>query len=233
MRHILLTRYNIRTQFAANVDPLDPDWLDHRSKLFRRFCLPSIERQTEQDFDWFIFFHPETPPQHYLYLEGVASIILAERKGAALRLVRESLSEGPLLSTRIDTDDAVAPHFMAAVRERADNCGDRQATLINFPNGAVLNLEFGVIRRRLWPKGPFLSLLDFNSDPQTVRIVIDFNHETIFDDLPHQAIVTEAPVWLRVLHERNSYQDWSYARGAEIDSSEARAIFPCLNRSDC
>jgi hypothetical protein len=62
VHQLLLTRFNIRTSGVGYTEDQPPEWLDERIGLFARYCAPSINAQTQEDFDWIVFCDPRTPP---------------------------------------------------------------------------------------------------------------------------------------------------------------------------
>src|ERR1700730_13355201 len=51
-RHLILTRFNVK---IPEYDSPGTEWLEHRFGLFERFCLPSLQNQSNLDFDWLLF----------------------------------------------------------------------------------------------------------------------------------------------------------------------------------
>ena len=41
----------------------DEEYLQHRVEMFERFTIPSIESQSNQNFDWWVLIHPDTSPE--------------------------------------------------------------------------------------------------------------------------------------------------------------------------
>jgi hypothetical protein len=69
--HFIITLFSFRGQKAFKklywpglnftVNPLKPDFIEHRLKLFQMTCLPGILSQTSQDFNWIIVIDKELP----------------------------------------------------------------------------------------------------------------------------------------------------------------------------
>ena len=63
IEHFILTRFNVTSQFTENVPQIDihsEEYLEKRFSLFRKFCFPSVSRQTG-NFKWLVFFSKYTP----------------------------------------------------------------------------------------------------------------------------------------------------------------------------
>jgi hypothetical protein len=100
-----------------------------------------------------------------------------------------------LLTTRLDTDDAVAKEFLSTVREAA---GTTEAGAINLLHGA--QLAGSKVYLRSDPANAFISLVEEASeDPLTV--FVDEHHR-----LGHHGPVVQVrtePLWLQVIHDAN------------------------------
>ena len=60
MKHIILTRFNL--QYEADSHPgIEENWLATRMQLFEHYCLPSVQKQTVQDFIWVLLCDCDTP----------------------------------------------------------------------------------------------------------------------------------------------------------------------------
>ena len=61
--HFIITRFNLRIwqQDKNNIPTHTSEWLEHRFELFEKYCLPSVENQTNKNFIWLCMFDKETP----------------------------------------------------------------------------------------------------------------------------------------------------------------------------
>ena len=62
-KHIILTRFNLQFELGNDIY-IQPSWLDERFRLFKRYCLPSIVGQTNQNFTWVILSSEQTPTKY-------------------------------------------------------------------------------------------------------------------------------------------------------------------------
>jgi hypothetical protein len=122
MQHLLLTRFNVHAFPRRGLPTLE--WLQHRLRLFERFCFPSIEKQTEQRFTWLIFVHPDTDRPVIRRLVRLQQrrffeIVATERcdqaflSSAACSYVNNGEC---LISTRFDNDDALHSDYIRRVQ---------------------------------------------------------------------------------------------------------------------
>ena len=121
-KHFILTRFNLdiynpNGPYASTVgnDPIV--WMNHRIKLFEKYCLPSVQTQSCKDFTWIIAFDPETDPaviSKYDYLDNVE--ICYEQPHEYLR--KKQPEAEWVITTRIDNDDRMHPNFVKRIQER-------------------------------------------------------------------------------------------------------------------
>lgn len=200
--HFVLTRFN--PALPGDARGLDPDWLSHRMQLFERVCIPSLVRQTCQDFTWLVFCDRRTPPVTSLRLRALArdghfEVVWCDGafddRTAAVAVEERVSDVTHVLTTRLDNDDALAPDFVANLQQRLvphDRC------FVNFPYG--LQLAGGQTYARVYLGSPFLSLLEATGGP--VRTVYSTDH---WRPRQHRAqqVWTRDPAWLQVVHGRN------------------------------
>lgn len=68
MKHYLITEWN--------VDMLDMEWLLERQKLFEKFTLPSVQAQTNKDFEWILVSDSRTPDEFKKVLDSYPATVL-------------------------------------------------------------------------------------------------------------------------------------------------------------
>ncbi|WP_031535728.1 MULTISPECIES: glycosyltransferase [unclassified Bacteroides] len=63
--HYIITRFNLRLfpkgTNGKSLNNIDEDYLSKRLDLFERYCYPSIRKQTNQNFKWFLLMDIDTP----------------------------------------------------------------------------------------------------------------------------------------------------------------------------
>jgi hypothetical protein len=119
--HVLLTRFNLPSAGAESLVRARDGWLRARIELFRRFCLPSVLRQTRQDFKWIIYLDPQSPDWLVRVMDDhsrrgtFAPIYRAEVGRSELLEDLRSVSGAnhrELLTTNLDNDDGIAADFV-------------------------------------------------------------------------------------------------------------------------
>jgi hypothetical protein len=215
--HIVLTRFNVAIDYASTVKGLDTAWLRKRLKLFDRYCVRSVAKQRNAEFEWFVFCNADSPtwfkqameeygrPLRVVYVRGVATDQVIAQK------VRESgcVASPYLITTRIDNDDAMASGHLSIVQEAFQN---QEREFITFPFG--LQLYRGHLYNTYYPYNPFLSLIE--------RVRTDGSFTTVLC-VPHPEVCSAGrvrrlwspPQWLQVLHTDNvgnTLQGWPCAK---------------------
>ena len=135
--HFVITRFNIRINDALQnvsgptvrkpVDPLNPDWLDIRFRVFEFTCLPSVVGQGKQNFAWIILVDNRTPVRERDRLRALTA-------GKKKTFIHDFDPENDLatldwlmpygiddadyvITTNLDNDDALPDRFVAALHD--------------------------------------------------------------------------------------------------------------------
>ncbi|MBW2647921.1 MAG: hypothetical protein JRE23_17460 [Deltaproteobacteria bacterium] len=131
MKHCLVTPWNI--------DNVDPEWLTERQVLFEKFCLPSVQSQTDKNFEWILVADARTPDTFKEVIEAYPATVLygdfenlpVPKKGverpknrfhralqlevataAPLKKYLEAKDVDYIITTRLDSDDAISTNHI-------------------------------------------------------------------------------------------------------------------------
>lgn len=119
VRQVVVTFFNRRLDDVFN-KALDESWLHARWDLFQKFTVPSLLKQTVQNFDWVLLFHERSPEWLRVAVRKLnlsCRVHLSFDRGPIHGLATaESLEKDVFLVTRLDSDDAF--HAMALERIR-------------------------------------------------------------------------------------------------------------------
>ncbi len=190
MKHILMTRFNVVVAEGAQAP--DEMWLRDRLRWFEAFTVPSVMAQTVQPDSWIIFCDAESPDwlvdrmPHSATVWRVQGIFTPTVAAEAVSDV-----EGPIITTRLDNDDAIATDYLEAVQRESPVEG-----FVNFPHG--LQLAGERLYRRSDPSNAFIS----RAERQPVGTVFAVPHRSIIELYSVRQVKT-APMWLQVIHGRN------------------------------
>jgi len=200
--HILLTRFNVR---FVGCEPPEDDWLRYRWGFFRDALASSVERQTVRRFQWLVFFDIDTPTwlrqEIDVLSEGLftARFVASWSTRVAQHAVAEISSSPYLITTRIDSDDAIATQFIADIQSHFD----RQASLyVNLMCGVQVE-RTGELYRYDEPSGPFISYIERRvgvEPPRTVFYSLRHGVSRTFADVLN---VVGPPRWMQVIHGSN------------------------------
>lgn len=126
--HYIITRFNMPWVKEETDKPkgLDPQYLRERFELFDEYTVPSMKRQTCQNFKWLVFFDKRTPAeflnkiQSYRELDFYEDVLV--EPGFSLKEYIDDLkreSTGLFISSRVDNDDAVLSDYVEVIQKKA------------------------------------------------------------------------------------------------------------------
>jgi hypothetical protein len=220
--HLLLTKYNSRISDDPAFRPgLEERWLGERLELFAKWPLPSIRRQSAPPDGWLLFLDADTPPSHLQALRELvgkdAELVLSDERLTGARIgeiINDRLPPEPsvLLTTRLDSDDALAASHLQRVQANASFRG-----FLNPASGLQL---VGERVLRSWDhSSPFLTRIEERAGDRPPMSVLAVEHRKAHTVAPVRQL-GGPPAWLQVIHGGNRANvacgiPWSRRRGAE------------------
>jgi hypothetical protein len=223
--HVLLTRFNLPSPGAERVIRAKEGWLRDRIALFELYCLPSVRAQTNQGFDWIIYFDPESPEWLKRRIQNHAD------DGAYVAIFRTCVSKADLIAditrvtggqgkrlitTNVDNDDGLAIDFverLQAVRPPQDRTAVYLARGL-IKSGSRLYL-------RLDRHNAFGSVVENWTSPSTCWS----DWHTMLGKSMHVLELQGEPGWLQVIHGANVS---NRVRGRLVSPSGYVRLFPGL-----
>ncbi len=203
--HFVITRFGVR--WRQEDPPPDDDWLRYRLGLFEAVCLPSVLSQTGAEFRWLLLID-----------DGCRSPWLEEAlaglgEGRAFEVVwmdtlfwsgidtvvTERASAPHVITTRLDSDDAIARDYLSRVQATFD----RQDRLyVNFQRGLQFERD-GALYSYFYPANAFLSFIERRTPGEPVRTV--FSSPAHPDAAKYGDVlqVSAPPCWIIVVHGAN------------------------------
>ena len=205
---MLLTRFNLARspelrrppEWVPNVH-LDRRWLEGRVELFERVCAPSVHAQTACGFLWIVLVDPHSPDWLLERLREIApDVDLASASGFRAEddfrdAVRARLGDGVWLTSRVDSDDALARDFMERAQQHATD------GYLAFPEGAVLDLRIGHVSAKRDEENAFLTRQAYGATVLEVA-----------NNLAQPLLVDGPAAWLQVVHGGNVWNWFSDER---------------------
>ncbi|NQX29475.1 hypothetical protein HQQ81_19180 [Microbacteriaceae bacterium VKM Ac-2854] len=200
--HVILTRFSVRFEGSA---PHDDAWLAYRWAFFCDALAASAQRQTVREFEWLVFFDIDTPAWLREQIDSVGAGLFTPRYVStwSSAVVQESVAElagAPyLITTRIDSDDAIATRFVEDIQAQFD----AQASLyVNLLCGVQIE-RTGELYRYDEPSGAFISYIEKRIEgelPRTVFFNSGHGYSRLFADILN---VVGPPRWMQIIHGSN------------------------------
>lgn len=226
MKHFVLTRLNVEIPWMNN-----PAWdnraFERRLRMFERFCVPSMAGQANSDYEWIVFVSPLTPDVYKNRISALAArgngIIAWIRRYDVPEInawLKQRLhGEQRVLTTRLDSDDALSFEHTALVREIAKQVTQGR-TFINWRNGLAWhkNSHFAT-------KCSYSAFFSVVEDSDDITTGYAYDHRTI--DTKHGTIqIDRGPGWLQTLHDQNCYSRPATKFLKMVSHEYARKFFP-------
>jgi hypothetical protein len=176
--------------------------MDHRLRLFERFCFPSIESQTEQNFTWLVFLHPRTDRsdirrlarlQNRRFFE-MAFTEQCDKQYLSSIACSYADADDLLITTRFDNDDALHSDYMRRVQKTLAGTSIRW---LNFDQG--LRMDYKGVYTSHHRSNAFLSRIE--RVPDVITALTPRHSDIRKTELVEH--VRDFRGWLQVVHGRN------------------------------
>ena len=204
--HYLLTRFS--AAFAPGV-PAQEEWLRYRLGFFVDACWTSVRSQQGADFTWLVLLDDRCPDDFRADVEALAegtfTPVWSREQWSPSIFGRAIAEHSPvdtarpwLLTTRLDSDDAIARDFMASVqREFTPTHG----LFVDFPRGIQIDRS-GATYRYDQLSSPFLTLVERRRPDALPSTVYAARHARARQWGPVRE-VSAPPMWVQVIHGSN------------------------------
>ncbi|PTL73693.1 hypothetical protein C1I63_13155 [Rathayibacter caricis DSM 15933] len=223
LEHVVLTRFSV--VFTAGQPTPEDAWLRYRLGFFRDATVASLRSQTSTGSSWLVFLDDRAPDwlrseMAELSSDGLFDAVYVRGPFSA-EVVRAEIVQrvdpaAALLTTRLDSDDALGRRFVETVRREASaalvqGVGEDGLSL-NCTRGLQIDRS-GAVFRYDYASNPFISLLEPPRGALGPRTVLqDGRHSSSRLHAPVRSIRAE-PLWLQVVHGSNLMND---IRGVRI-----------------
>lgn len=225
--HYVLTRFAVRCSASQGQirpgGPLSPEWVQRRLDLFRRYCLPSLQAQTVQDWTWRLYVHDGFDPA------DAQALLEMDRRIVVTADPQSPLTPGEtsdlILSTRVDSDDGLAPGLLERARQVASRLDvSQRPAVIQFGSGYYVHHQQ---RRAYLGRGrAFLTMVEQTAEPLGVFCQ---SCDTITNRFP--TVREKAPAWIRVIHGGNLLNRFQPKASQRLLPLRALSEFPFLGRA--
>ncbi len=207
--HYLLTRFS--AAFSAGV-PAQEEWLRYRLGFFVDACWSSVRSQRGADFTWLVLFDDRCSDDFRADVEALAegtfTPVWSREQwtpsifGRAIEEHRGAEAPGSaapwLLTTRLDSDDAIARDFLAAVQREFT---PTEGLFLDFPRGIQIDRS-GATYLYDQLSSPFLTLIERRRPDSPVSTVYAARHARARQWGPVRE-VSAPPMWVQVIHGSN------------------------------
>jgi len=224
--HFFLTKFNVRS-FPDLKPGCDPAWLDRRFKLFDQYCFPSMLNQSNQNFQWLVFFDIDTPEDFKQKIAEYVSkwpnfvpvyldcpLPYGQFPDDVRAVVRQYIPEDCeyLITTWLDNDDAIHKDYVQMIQ---DNFSEQEGETINFFFG--YQLADGKLYFDFELANHFISLVE-KYNPESFNTCLCRPHKELYEVCTSAKKVFCKPVWIEVVHGSN-YMN-VYRRGFRVPTGK-------------
>lgn len=137
MTHLVQTRFAVQsplTERPVGQHPaLSPEWVERRFQLLR-FTQASLNAQSCQDFRWIIYVHPGFAQLDRLWAFDTKIEVVEDNDGGV-----PAVREGWLITTRLDSDDALHPSAIALLQQYLDASNKPDVFTVELSHGHVVD----------------------------------------------------------------------------------------------
>lgn len=247
--HYISTRFNVPTKIWGNTreghKPLTEQWLSDRFILFMNYCLPSFKIQTNQNFQWLVYFDKKTPQK---YIETIESIKKTyknfqpifvddhEEMFENFKMIAASHDKDFVITTDVDNDDMIHKDFVKTIQE-----------LYQPKHNLAIDLKLGLqltktskntafLQYLFYTGSPFISLVEEKNNAKTVM----HQSHTLYRTNEHFVYYEKEPRYIQFIHENNlvnstspnmkrlgkiDYDDYGTTKENQLIISQSQAFF--------
>jgi hypothetical protein len=201
--HVLLTRFS--AVLAPGAQPAGEEWLRYRLGFFYDATYPSVESQTVRDFEWLVLFDDRCSDEFREDIESIADGVFTpvwthdQFRRDTFAEPAAAVGDAPfLITTRIDSDDAMAVDFMATVQAQF---AGQERLFVSITRGVQIDRS-GAVYLSDQLSNPFLSLIERREPGRLPDTVYVAKHARARAHGPIREV--RAPVmWAQVVHDLN------------------------------
>lgn len=237
--HFLITQFNL-LQFPLGKELKKGEewlsWTRERVKIFREYCLPSLDNQTCKDFTWLIYFDIKTPDEFQYLIDELKKrdyikICFSEGNDGFMAdhisdIKNLSKDSEWIISSRIDNDDIFHKDAIKVIQEAFHPIDEY---MISLTSGYTLNLQTLQMGHYYYPECPFISIIE-KCEKEELKSIFYKSHShwdqlklRIFDEIVKKdkktTFIIDQPYWIQLVHGKN------------VSNSEKRGL-PVVRQKD-
>lgn len=202
VEHLLLTRLSVRLDDQARTPP--DAWLRGRLDLFGDVCAPSVIGQVVPFDRWLLFVDQGTPDW---FVDACRALVTVPHEvvrmsevwspAAVARVVAARSTADFLITSRLDSDDALARTYAQTVRSRF---ALQPYAFINLLNGAQWSRSG--LATYSHPSNAFVSCIEKVGADGPRTVFVDW-HDRVGRLAPLEQVRGTPPMWMQGVHEGN------------------------------
>jgi glycosyltransferase involved in cell wall biosynthesis len=205
-KHFIITQFNVKFRWSGwnkVCDVPDSNWLHYRLEIFKKYTYPSIVNQTNQNFEWLVFFDDSTDRSLLSSFKRITPIFLKnydrwtpEHVSAAIKS-KTSNEDKWIITSILDCDDVYHPNMIKRVQENFKP----EEFIIDFKDGININIinKKATIFKYKCPS-PYLSLVEENKNNlKTCKYVQHPGMGKYFKEFS----ISNELMWAMVVHGNN------------------------------
>lgn len=238
--HFLITQFNLLSFPLGEEIEHGEKWLNWTRKripLFKQYCLPSLDNQTNKNFTWLIYFDSQTPDEFKGLIKELESrsyikVCYADGNDGFMRdhishIKKLSAGKKWIISSRIDNDDVFHKNAIQTI-QNAFVAKDEY--LISLSSGYTLNTSTKTMGHYYYPGCPFISIIEavdksklksiyYKSHGHWEALKLKVWRELFQRKNKRATFILSHPYWIQLVH------------GDNVSNSERRG-FPILKQQD-
>lgn len=225
IKYIFFTRFKLQMRNEKAYSKTNiKDWFEKRIQLFKNICYPSVMSQTNKNFEWFVFstegYIAEKEKEILNEFKGLKQIFCTRPNNQLVTIkdnddlpskmdiipaVMSSIKDEKLIiTTRIDSDDALSPYFIENVLKIAYKHMNREEPIIISPSEGIQYYKNGQFwyRKRKYSNA-FISVFE----PINEKNMFTVYHKNHLDmkKVMKMDFVTKPYMWLQSINETNIF----------------------------
>jgi len=244
MKHYLVTQWNC--------DLYDLGWLQRRRKVFERFTLPSVQAQTNKNFEWVLVSDSRTPDEFKQVLNSYSAFVIYHdfsthvwkyppvpnetllQRSVRLETIGEIIASyvgkqdtDYVITSRLDNDDCISAGYIDNTQKYSESLWDGNKFWLSFVRGYKWN-ENKVYNHNT----KYNSFLSFIESPENLETAYQCCHTLAGASGYPVHIIRHGlqPSWLEVVHGENVLNRRKRSRG-ERPASEEQGRFNFKNEN--
>jgi hypothetical protein len=201
--HVLLTRFS--AVMAPEAEPAGEEWLRYRLAFFDQVTYASVVSQTTRDFQWLVLFDDRCSAEFRADIEYLAEDVFTPvwthetfRRDSFAEPVAAVTHAPYLITTRIDSDDAMAVDFMETVQAQFAH---QERLFVNLTRGIQVDRS-GAVYLSDQLSNPFISLVERREPGRLPDTVYVAKHARARAKGPIREVRAPA-MWMQVVHDLN------------------------------